>query len=106
MAQQTYEVPLTPEAQTFSIQLGLKTYQIYLWWNDADEGGWTIDIADSQSNPIISGIPLVTGVDLLAQYGYLDFGGTLVVLTDDSPDAVPTFTNLGNQSHLYFTTNA
>ncbi|MBV8159141.1 MAG: hypothetical protein JO278_15885 [Dyella sp.] len=69
-------------------------------WRDAAYGGWFLDIADAAGNALVSGIPLVTGVDLLAQYSYLAFGFELWVQTD-AADAPPTFTNLGTDSHLY-----
>jgi hypothetical protein len=53
---------------------------------------------------LVSGIPLVTGVDLLAPYAYLGFGGELLVATDGNTAAVPTYANLGTGSHLYFVT--
>lgn len=100
----TVEVPLTSVPQTFSIQLGPTTYNMNLYWNNNAEGGWTLDIADNNNNPIVQGIPIVTGADLLAQYGYLNFGGQLVAYTDGDPLVPPTYTNLGTSSHLYFTT--
>lgn len=45
---------------------------------------------------------MVTGADLLAQYGYLGFGGSLYVQTVQNPDATPTFTNLGTDCNLYW----
>lgn len=100
----TVEVPLSHEPQNFSIALGLTTYNMVLFWNSNALGGWTININDSNDVPIVQGIPLVTGSDLLAQYGYLGFAGELVAYTDGNPLAPPTYTNLGEQSHLYFTT--
>jgi hypothetical protein len=38
----------------------------------------------------------------LQQYQYLGFGVALLVATDGDLDAVPTYDNLGQQSHLYF----
>lgn len=63
---------------------------------------WVADIADINGNPIVSGIPLVTGADLLEQFGYLRLGGQLLAQTDHDTDAVPTFTNLGKEGHMYF----
>jgi len=63
---------------------------------------WVLDIADVSSDPIVQGIPLVTGCDLLAQYAYLGIPGQLVVQTDGSPDTMPTYANLGTNSHLYY----
>jgi len=99
---QTYEIPLTPEAQTFKITLGATQYQMTLQYRNAPGGGWMLDIADVAGNRILSGVPLVTGADLLAQYDYLNFGGELWVQTDLDPAAVPTYENLGTTSHLYF----
>lgn len=99
-----FEIPLSPQAQQFDIQLGQATYHLTVSWNDAPTGGWVLDIADSNDVPIVSGIPLVTGVNLLEQYDYLEFPGSLEVQTDYDLNAVPTFQNLGVQSHLYFLT--
>jgi hypothetical protein len=49
--------------------------------------------ADASGNPIVSGIPMVTVLILLEQYGYLGFGFQFVAQTDNSPDTVPTYDN-------------
>ena len=100
----TYEIPLSPSPQTFSILLAGVSYQLTVHYIDAPMGGWLLDIADQSGNDILCGAPLVTGHDLLEQYAYLDLGGQLFVQTDADPDAVPTFNNLGVESHLYFVT--
>jgi hypothetical protein len=100
----TFEVPLSPQAQTFDITLGGVAYKLTLMWREADGGGWFLDFADTAGQPILSGVPLVTGADLLEQYAYLGFTGWLVVQTDHDTDALPTFENLGERSHLYFVT--
>lgn len=97
-----YEIPLTPVAQKFNITLAGKAYTLTFGWNDADQGGWVLDIADSSGVPLINGIPLVTGADLLAQYEYIGIGGSLEVQTDFDLTAPPTFENLGLTSHLFF----
>lgn len=97
-----YEIPLTPAPQRFSISLAGTFYRLAILWRDNAQGGWVLDIATQDGTPIIGGIPLVTGCDLLAQYKYLGLGGALVVQTDHDPDAVPTFANLGVQGRLYF----
>lgn len=99
-----FEIPLSPTPQTFGINLGGQGYQLTLKWRDATEGGWILDIANAQGAPIVNGVPLVPGANLLAQYGYLGFTGSLVVQTDNDPAADPTFDNLGELSHLYFVT--
>jgi predicted Zn-dependent protease with MMP-like domain len=95
------EIPLSGQNQTFPIVLGPVTYTLTFTWRDAMQT-WCLDIADQYGNLIIGGIPLVTGVDLLGQYAYLGFAGALVVQTDNAPDVMPTFDNLGTTSHLYW----
>lgn len=95
-----FEIPLSPEAQTFTIALAGTTYQFSLIWN-VTNASWVIDIADASGNKILCGIPMVTGGDLLEQFGYLGFGFQLLVQTDNDPAAVPTFVNLGTTGHLY-----
>ncbi|MDM8921587.1 hypothetical protein QU870_35925, partial [Escherichia coli] len=48
-----------------------------------------------------SGIPMITGADLLAQYRYMDLGFSLVVLCDVAGQENPTQFDLGTLSHLY-----
>jgi hypothetical protein len=99
----TFEIPLTPAPQTFFVSLVGTQYQFTLQWRDTTNGGWVLDIADASGITIISGIPLVTGADLLAQYKYLSFGFELWVQTD-AADVPPTYTNLGSTSNLYAVT--
>lgn len=96
-----YEIPLVANPQTFTISLAGINYKLLVQWNHAAQS-WTLDISDSNGNAIISGIPLITGADLLEQYEYLNFGGQLICETDGDATAIPTFTNLGTTSHLYF----
>lgn len=88
--------------QTFPIQLGGIQYQLTLLYRNITEGGWVLDIADASGTPIVQGIPLVTGADLLAQYKHLGFNGSLACQTTSNPDAVPTFENLGSDGLLYW----
>lgn len=97
-----YEIPLSPRPQRMTIPLGGVTYQLRFGYADEPEGGWFMDIADAGGNPLVLGVPLVTGTDLLQQYRYLGIPGRLWVTTDADPDAVPTFDNLGVTSHLLF----
>lgn len=96
-----YEIPLSPEPQTFTIELSGVTYRLTFGWN-AVVSVWVLDIADQYENPILRGIPLVANVDLLSPYPYLNFGGTLIAQTDSDINLPPTFDNLGSTGHLYF----
>lgn len=100
----TYEIPLQATPQTLSVSLNGATYNLtVLWRAPLGEGdtGWVLDIADSGGKPIIQGIPLVTGADLMAQYAYLGLGFSLYVQSDFDPTAAPTYDNLGQTAHLY-----
>lgn len=97
-----FEIPLSPQPQRFKIQLGSVFYQMTVRWNDATEGGWTADLADTDGNPILLTIPFITGADLLAQFSYLGTPGELLVQTQQETDAVPTYVNLGDASRVYF----
>jgi hypothetical protein len=96
-----YVVPLIPAAQTLSVSLGGNQYNLRVLWNAA-ANCWVLDIYDASNSPVVLGIPIVTGVDLLRQFGYLNFGGQLIAQTDFDTLAVPTADNLGTNSNLYF----
>lgn len=98
-----FEIPLISEPQRFSVSLAGVTYNITLRWNQPGQF-WGMDIADINDVPIIQGVPLVTGANLLEQFDYLGIGGRMVVTTDYNASAPPTSSNLGTQSHLYFVT--
>ena len=100
-----YEIPLQTGPQIFTVSLGQTIYTLTLLYRNHPLGGWVLDIGDINNNPILTGIPLVTGTNLLQQYGYLDFGGGLYVQTTDDPDAVPTFASLGGTGLIYWVTN-
>lgn len=100
-----YEIPLTAESQRFSIQLAGVVYQMTVQWRNNAQGGWVLDIADATGTPIISGMALVTGTDLLGQYAYLGIGGSLYVVNSSGGDDAPTFTDLGSTTHLVFVTS-
>lgn len=98
-----FEIPLINSPQTLTVQLGGKTYVLSLQWN-IPNNSWTLNISTESNVPILSGIPLVTGADLLEQYGYLGLNGGLYAFTNGGPTLPPTFTNLGTLGHLYFVT--
>lgn len=95
------EVPLQPQAQQLYVSLNGVTYQLTLRWN-AYSAAWVADLASASGTPMISGFPLVTGVDLLEQFEYLGIGGALVVQSDNDPNLVPNYGSLGVTGHLYY----
>lgn len=103
----TLIIPLLNIPQTFDIALAGKNYTMTCKWNSAPDSGWVLDISDTDTNlPIVANIALITGSDCLAGLEYLGINGSLIVYTDGDETAVPTLTNLGVESNLYFVTDA
>ena len=123
----TYEIPLIPSPQTFNISLVGVTYTFSLNYRKANAGvidaptgadaevpgfiidtntldNWVLDISDAVGNPLIFGIPLIPGIDLLGQYAYLNIGGALTVSVSGDPDGVPDYAGLGTKGKMQFTT--
>lgn len=95
------EIPFNAQPQVVSLRLAGQTYTWRLYWLDPAQC-WMIDIADIAGNPLISGVALVTGGDLLGQLQYL-VPGWLFVISDQKPvDTVPGWGDLGVTGHLYF----
>lgn len=95
------EIPFTSNPESFGTSLNGTAYTLTVKWNPFAEA-WVLDIADNSGNALVSGIPIITGADLLAQYEYLGIGGKLIAQTDHDPNVVPTFQNLGSTGHLFY----
>ncbi len=100
-----YLIPLVNVPQRFTIDLAGVTYTLTSKWNDIAQC-WYLDIEDADQNPVAMGLPFVTGADLLVGLEYLGIDGSLVVYTNGDEAAIPTQTNLGGDSNLYFQTDA
>ncbi len=97
-----YKIPFTPQAMRMEISLGGLSYILKTYWNTPMEC-WVLDIYDDVDKPMVRGIPLVTGADLLQQFEYLGFGGMLLIWSTQGPwHTVPSFTSLGNNSNVYY----
>ena len=98
-----YEIPLVPGPQTLTVAFPNGTAQLRLVYANAanGEGSWLLDVATSAGTPIVCGIPLVTGADLLAQFAYLNIGVVMFCETDGDLSLPPTFDTLGVTARLY-----
>lgn len=96
-----YEIPLDPNSQRLSIDLAGVTYNLTVIWNRVSNC-WVLDIADQYNAPMLQGVPIVTGCNLLEPYRYMGFNGGIMAITDSDPDAVPTYANLGSTGRVYF----
>ncbi|KAF1368534.1 phage baseplate plug family protein [Yokenella regensburgei] len=95
------EIPLTPDNQNFSITLAGTIYQLRIIWREVF---WYLDLLDSSGSPIVTGMPLQVGADLLAQYASLGFNFSLYVVCDDPQQDAPLKSDLGIYSHLIVVT--
>lgn len=102
---QVFRIPLQPQAQAFTIQLGKITYRMVVKWNSASSI-WVLDIYNTAQKLIVGGIPLVAGADLLAQYGHLGFTGKLIAQQDANVLLPPDFDGLGSAGNLYYVAEA
>ena len=98
-----YQIPLIASQQSFTITLGGNVYTLRLIFCDDPTAGWILDIGDSGGVPILCGIPLKTGINLLEQYEYLNFGGGLMAVLSGDNTSIG-FTDLGSNGQLYFVT--
>lgn len=100
-----YLIPLTPKSQRFNIILANISYNMVLTWRNTPVAiqppGWFLDIYDISNNPLITGVPLVTGANLLEQDAYLQLGFQLYVQSEEDPFTPPTYTSLGVSCQLY-----
>jgi len=80
------------------------SYTLYFKWN-VIALCWVLDIYLG-ANPVINGIPIVTGADLLEQFGYMSLGAhtmmeAMTIGPFVSPESVPNFYNFGEDGHLF-----
>lgn len=102
MTLEVYRIPFSNEPQQFEITLnGFELIVIYRWNTEAE--CWMLDLTDAVTNAsLIAGLPLVSGIDVLAQHEHLGLGGSLIIYTDGDETAIPTLTSLGDESNVYF----
>lgn len=97
-----FEIPLVPQQAVFDVLFDDGVLTFRLLYNEAVEAGWMLDIYDRDQTPLIMGIPLVAGADLLQQYATLGLNLKLWVVTDGDATLPPTRDNLGLQSRLLY----
>jgi len=98
----TWAFPLLPQAQEMQIQLGAVEYTVRFGWGATTDGGWFIDLSDVDGNPILMGLPLTAGENVLQQFDYLGIPGEIRVQTDGNVLVEPTYANLGSNGQVLF----
>ncbi|PWI77287.1 hypothetical protein DEO48_25335 [Enterobacter sp. CGMCC 5087] len=95
------EIPLSADNQQFAVSIDGVSYNMRILWRGTV---WVLDLHDSGGNPLILGIPLITGTNLLEQCRHLQLDFALVVECDNPQQEYPTQYDLGTSSHLYLIT--
>lgn len=99
----TFEIPFTAEPQTFVVSLAGVARRITIRWSDA-ESVWVLSLATPEGEEILSGVPLVAGVDLLGQHSHLNLGGSLYAQSLSNPNRNPGEEDLGSDGLVFFVT--
>lgn len=89
-----YEIPLIPQNHRTTTTISGVDYILSLHWNHENET-WIMDISSAANLPLVCGLALVEGVDLLEQHEYLGIGAGMIM------DALPTYDSLGVTANLY-----
>jgi hypothetical protein len=82
------------------------SYTLHFKWNRMAQY-WLLDIWDGlNAAPILSGLAVVTGCDVLEQFAYLPLAAHTIITVmtigpANSPDQIPNFTNLGGDGRVY-----
>ena len=92
-----FNIPLMATNQRFNVSLGNTTYKLQLIYR---VNKWFLDIFDVQNTPLICGLPLVMGDNLLIQHQHVISGSLLVMNTNENEQQ--SFTDLGKNITLYW----
>lgn len=94
-------IPIQSRPQSFGCRLAGITYSFRLYWLVSAQC-WMLDIAAAAGTPLARGVALVTGADLIGQFGYLEFGGQLYAWCDHADEVVPGWDDFGVTGQLLF----
>nr|WP_242452421.1 hypothetical protein [Morganella morganii] len=95
----TIEIPVSIKNQQLDIRLGGKYYRIRLVYRQFC--GWVADMMDQAGTEIFTGVPLVSGMDILEPYRYMGFNGSLIFVCDETAGEL-SFSEFGRKNRLYF----
>lgn len=106
-------VPLsTAPNQSLSVALSINRQSVSLKLKvsfNQQAGFWVMDIADSHGRPLVSSIPLVSGVwpagNLLSPYAYLNIGSAFLINQNGVASDWADSSNLGSDFVLLWSDN-
>ncbi len=89
------KIPLTESNQDFSIKIQETVYRMRIRVNLSGENGTflSLGILDSSGNPLVSGLPLTGGVDLLERFN-IGFKGLFALNSEDNERDSDSLSNL------------
>lgn len=96
-----FEIPVTAANQSVTIRLDGTDYILRWVWRD-EASAWALDVSDSGGAPIVRGIPILPGLDLLGPYRHLGFVGKLYVQSEGDPLQEITYDGFGTVHKLYY----
>lgn len=94
-----YELPMTDDASQEFISTIDKVKYLFRVQLNVRADIWTIDISTSVDNPIITGLPLVMGVDLLSTERFAR--GMLFLVDYSGRGGDPTADNISNYGLIW-----
>lgn len=92
-----YEIPLNNTNQKFKINLGGKSYKLRTIYR---LDTWYLDVMDPDETPLVCGLPLVMGDNLLNQHQHIIRGGLYVL--NENHDEAHRYFELGSILKLYW----
>jgi hypothetical protein len=100
MAYSKIPISCTPQgSESFKVTLGSRNINIKLETRYSDVYDvWTAKVSDNNTGEVlIDSMPLVCGVNLLGQYGYLDIGEAYIIKSTDTSLMQPDNKTLGKE---------
>ena len=99
-----FRIPVTSSNQEFNVILDGIRYALNLYWNKPMML-WVLDFKNTDTGEMLAnGVPMVTGCDVLEQFKYLGFTGSLVAYLDSSLEP-PKHADLDGGGRFYFITD-
>ncbi len=93
------EIPLKASNQEMDISLGGVIYHLRIKYNEYS--GWMLDVMTQSRTPVLSGIPVIHGIDIFEQYRYMGLNGLLIFYCE-KPENESEFDEFGRGNRLYF----
>lgn len=91
-----HTIPLSGSAEQFTVALNGTSYLLRTTFCEGGDGSWILDIGDANGTPMLCGVPLLPGQNLLEQFDYLAIGGvgSQLILKSDGSGERPGPNNL------------